>query len=62
MTHRNMPTIRLNCRINRLDLASAIYAGLNRNCRRSNFQISMRLFTTFSISVDISFPRAIIGS
>ena len=49
MTHRKLPIIALNCRINRLEFASADCAGSNRDRRRSDFQMSMRLFTTFSI-------------
>jgi hypothetical protein len=37
MTHRDMPIIALSCRINRLEFASAVCAGSNRNGRRSDF-------------------------
>ena len=50
MTHRKLPIIEWNCRINRLDYASEDCAGSDRDGRRSDFLMSMRLFTTFSIS------------
>ena len=37
MTHRKLPIIALNCRINRLEFASAVCTGSNRGCKRNDF-------------------------
>ncbi len=62
MIRRSTPITELNCRINRLEFASAVCVGLNRDCKPSDLSIFMLLFTTFSISGAMLFPRTIIVS